>query len=226
MAVAACGDDAESRPGPPAPRPELDAAALQGALLVASDVPSSLGDRFRPALDVGEEGVEGAVVVDGDSTCRDVVGDRYGPAEREKAMVRLSSRGSETTVYSAVRAYEPGDAETELEALLSAVEECSSFTGDVQGTELEISVHASDLADTGDFDHLAPDAEGLWGVSFVARFRLDGVVILEQHRTAVRLGDVITFSGAMAPGGVDQDALLSLTESAVERLETVMREAA
>lgn len=233
--LAACGAE---DPGPPAdpatapttaqPAPTLDAESLQEALLRPADVPDALAGRFRPSVDLGERGIEGAEVAEGSQACSDFVDEEYGPEEVASAATQLAARESETTISSVVRSYAPGEAEEQLAALLQTARTCKRFVADVQGTPLEVSLEAEELDGREGYDDLAddlpgPDAADVAGVLVTALFRLDGAVILEQRRTAVRVGDTITFSSALAPTGVDDEVMALLTRTAVRRLTDVLQ---
>ncbi len=222
LLVTACGsDDSDPDPDPTSSETAeeesgLSKSDLEDALLTDDDV-ESLDDDFRE-VDVEESELSGDDIIDGDEACADFLDDDYGIDEEEKADTEFE--GDVVTVYSTIESYAEGEAEEELEATRDLFDECTTFTIDLDGQELTVDVLTTDLADLDGYDL------GDEGLAINMDFSLDGTAVIQQGFTLVRIGDVLTISGAATPETLGDEIMLTITEAAVDRLESVLEDAA
>ena len=222
LLVTACGsDDSDPDPDPTSSETAeeesgLSKSDLEDALLTDDDV-EGLDDDFRE-VDVEESELSGDDIIDGDEACADFLDDDYGIDEEEKADTEFE--GDVVTVYSTIESYAEGEAEEELEATRDLFDECTTFTIDLDGQELTVDVLTTDLADLDGYDL------GDEGLAINMDFSLDGTAVIQQGFTLVRIGDVLTISGAATPETLGDEIMLTITEAAVDRLESVLEDAA
>ncbi len=222
LLVTACGsDDSDPDPDPTSSETAeeesgLSKSDLEDALLTDDDV-EGLDDDFRE-VDVEESELSGDDMIDGDEACADFLDDDYGIDEEEKADTEFE--GEVVTVYSTIESYAEGEAEEELEATRDLFDECTTFTIDLDGQELTVDVLTTDLADLDGYDL------GDEGLAINMDFSLDGTAVIQQGFTLVRIGDVLTISGAATPETLGDEIMLTITEAAVDRLESVLEDAA
>ena len=221
LLVAACGsDDNDPDPDPTSSETAeeesgLSRSDLEDALLTEDDV-EGLDDGIEE-VDVAEGDISGEDIVDGDEACAGFLDDDYGIEEDEKADAQFE--GEAVTVYSTIESYAEGEAEEELEATRDLFDECSTFTVDLDGQEVTVDVQAIELDDLDGYDL------GDEGVRVNLDFSIDGAPALQQGYTLVRIGDVLTISGAATSGTLGDDIMLTITEAAVDRLEAVLDDA-
>ena len=221
LLVTACGsDDSDPDPDPTSSETaeeesSLSKSDLEDALLTEDDV-EGLDDGIEE-VDVAEGDISGDAIVDGDEACAGFLDDDYGLEEDEKAEAQFE--GDLVTVYSTVESYAEGEAEEELEATRDLFEECTTFTVDLDGQEVTVDVQTIELGDLDGYDL------GDEGLAVNLDFSVDGAPALQQGYTLVRIGDVLTISGAATTETLGDDIMLTITEAAVERLEAVLEDA-
>ncbi|MEG9227658.1 hypothetical protein [Aeromicrobium sp. Sec7.5] len=221
LLVTACGsDDGDPDPDPTSSETTeedsgLSESDLRDALLTEDDV-EGLDDGIEE-VDVEEADLSGDDIVDGDQACADFLDDDYGVDEEEKAQAEFE--GDAVTVYSTVESYAAGEAEEELEAVRDLFDECSTFTLDLGGAEATVEVMTLDLDELEGYDL------GDEGLAIDLTFTQEGAEVLRQGYTLVRIGDVLTISGAATQGTLGDDIMLTISEAAVDRLETVLEDA-
>lgn len=221
LLVTACGsDDNDPDPDPTSSETAeeesgLSKSDLKDALLTEDDV-EGLDDGIEE-VDVTEGDITSDDFVDGDEACADFLDDDYGIEEEEKADAQFE--GDVVTVYSTVELYAEGEAEEELEATRDLFDECTTFTVDLEGQEVTVDVKTIELGDLDGYD------VGDEGLAVNLDFSVDGTPALQQGFTLVRIGDVLTISGAATTETLGDDIMLTITEAAVERLETVLDDA-
>lgn len=221
LLVTACGsDDTDPDPDPTSSETTeeesgLSESDLEDALLTEDDV-EGLDDGIEE-VDVAEGDISGDAIVDGDEACAGFLDDDYGLEEDDKAEAQFE--GDLVTVYSTVESYAEGEAEEELEATRDLFEECTTFTVDLDGQEVTVDVQTIELGDLDGYDL------GDEGLAVNLDFSVDGAPALQQGYTLVRIGDVLTISGAATTETLGDDIMLTITEAAVERLEAVLEDA-
>lgn len=221
LLVAACGsDDSDPDPDPTSSETAeeesvLSESDLEDALLTEDDV-EGLDDGLEE-VDVEESDLSGDDMVDGDEACADFLDDDYGIDEEEKAETEFE--GDVVTVYSTIESYAKGEAEEELEATRDLFDDCTTFTIDLDGQELRVDVQTTELDELDGYDL------GDEGLAVNLDFSLDGAPVIQQGVTLVRIGDVLTISGAATAETLGDEIMLTITEAAVDRLETVLEDA-
>ena len=221
LLVAACGsDDSDPDPDPTSSETAEEESALsesdlEDALLTEDDV-EGLDDGLEE-VDVEESDLSGDDMVDGDEACADFLDDDYGIDEEEKAETQFE--GDVVTVYSTIESYAKGEAEEELEATRDLFDDCTTFTIDLDGQELRVDVQTTELDELDGYDL------GDEGLAVNLDFSLDGAPVIQQGVTLVRIGDVLTISGAATAETLGDEIMLTITEAAVDRLETVLEDA-
>lgn len=221
LLVAACGsDDSDPDPDPTSSETAeeesvLSESDLEDALLTEDDV-EGLDDGLEE-VDVEESDLSGDDMVDGDEACADFLDDDYGIDEEEKAETQFE--GDVVTVYSTIESYAKGEAEEELEATRDLFDDCTTFTIDLDGQELRVDVQTTELDELDGYDL------GDEGLAVNLDFSLDGAPVIQQGVTLVRIGDVLTISGAATAETLGDEIMLTITEAAVDRLETVLEDA-
>ena len=221
LLVAACGsDDSDPDPDPTSSETAEEESALsesdlEDALLTEDDV-EGLDDGLEE-VDVEESDLSGDDMVDGDEACADFLDDDYGIDEEEKAETEFE--GDVVTVYSTIESYAKGEAEEELEATRDLFDDCTTFTIDLDGQELTVDVQTTELDELDGYDL------GDEGLAVNLDFSLDGAPVIQQGVTLVRIGDVLTISGAATAETLGDEIMLTITEAAVDRLETVLEDA-
>lgn len=221
LLVAACGsDDSDPDPDPTSSETAEEESALsesdlEDALLTEDDV-EGLDDGLEE-VDVEESDLSGDDMVDGDEACADFLDDDYGIDEEEKAETEFE--GDVVTVYSTIESYAKGEAEEELEATRDLFDDCTTFTIDLDGQELRVDVQTTELDELDGYDL------GDEGLAVNLDFSLDGAPVIQQGVTLVRIGDVLTISGAATAETLGDEIMLTITEAAVDRLETVLEDA-
>lgn len=221
LLVAACGsDDSDPDPDPTSSETAEEESALsesdlEDALLTEDDV-EGLDDGLEE-VDVEESDLSGDDMVDGDEACADFLDDDYGIDEEEKAETQFE--GDVVTVYSTIESYAKGEAEEELEATRDLFDDCTTFTIDLDGQELTVDVQTTELDELDGYDL------GDEGLAVNLDFSLDGAPVIQQGVTLVRIGDVLTISGAATAETLGDEIMLTITEAAVDRLETVLEDA-
>lgn len=221
LLVAACGsDDSDPDPDPTSSETAeeesvLSESDLEDALLTEDDV-EGLDDGLEE-VDVEESDLSGDDMVDGDEACADFLDDDYGIDEEEKAETEFE--GDVVTVYSTIESYAKGEAEEELEATRDLFDDCTTFTIDLDGQELTVDVQTTELDELDGYDL------GDEGLAVNLDFSLDGAPVIQQGVTLVRIGDVLTISGAATAETLGDEIMLTITEAAVDRLETVLEDA-
>lgn len=221
LLVAACGsDDSDPDPDPTSSETAeeesvLSESDLEDALLTEDDV-EGLDDGLEE-VDVEESDLSGDDMVDGDEACADFLDDDYGIDEEEKAETQFE--GDVVTVYSTIESYAKGEAEEELEATRDLFDDCTTFTIDLDGQELTVDVQTTELDELDGYDL------GDEGLAVNLDFSLDGAPVIQQGVTLVRIGDVLTISGAATAETLGDEIMLTITEAAVDRLETVLEDA-
>lgn len=221
LLVAACGsDDSDPDPNPTSSETAEEESALsesdlEDALLTEDDV-EGLDDGLEQ-VDVEESDLSGDDMVDGDEACADFLDDDYGIDEEEKAETQFE--GDVVTVYSTIESYAKGEAEEELEATRDLFDDCTTFTIDLDGQELTVDVQTTELDELDGYDL------GDEGLAVNLDFSLDGAPVIQQGVTLVRIGDVLTISGAATAETLGDEIMLTITEAAVDRLETVLEDA-
>lgn len=220
LLVAACGSDDDPDPDPTSSETAEEESALsesdlEDALLTEDDVEGL--DEGLEEVDVEESDLSGDDMVDGDEACADFLDDDYGIDEEEKAETEFE--GDVVTVYSTIESYAKGEAEEELEATRDLFDECTTFTIDLDGQELTVDVQTTELDELDGYDL------GDEGLAVNLDFSLDGAPVIQQGVTLVRIGDVLTISGAATAETLGDDIMLTITEAAVDRLETVLEDA-
>ncbi len=221
LLVAACGsDDSDPDPDPTSSETAEEESALsesdlEDALLTEDDV-EGLDDGLEQ-VDVEESDLSGDDMVDGDEACADFLDDDYGIDEEEKAETQFE--GDVVTVYSTIESYAKGEAEEELEATRDLFDDCTTFTIDLDGQELTVDVQTTELDELDGYDL------GDEGLAVNLDFSLDGAPVIQQGVTLVRIGDVLTISGAATAETLGDEIMLTITEAAVDRLETVLEDA-
>lgn len=222
LLVTACGsDDSDPDPDPTSSErteeeSSLSKSDLEDALLTEDDV-EGLDDEFEQA-DVDESDLSADDMVDGDEACADFLDEDYGTDEEEEAKTKFE--GPVVTVYSTVELYAAGEAEEELEATRDLFADCTSFTVDLDGQELTVDVQTIELGDLDGYD------VGDEGMAVNLDFSVEGTPVLQQGFTLVRVDDVLTISGAATTETLGDDIMLTITEAAVDRLESVLEDAA
>lgn len=221
LLVTACGsDDSDPDPDPTSSETTeedtgLSESDLEDALLTEDDV-EGLDDGIEE-VDVAEGDITGEDIVDGDEACAAFLDDDYGIDEDEKADAQFE--GDVVTVYSTIESYAEGEAEEELEATRDLFDECTTFTVDLDGQQVTVEVLTIELGELDGYDF------GDEGLAVNLDFSIDGTPALQQGYTLVRIGDVLTISGAATPETLGDDIMLTITEAAVDRLETVLEDA-
>lgn len=222
LLVTACGsDDSDPDPDPTSSETaeeesSLSKSDLEDALLTEDDV-EGLDDGLEE-VDVTEGDISGDDMVDGDEACAEFLDDDYGLEEEEKAETEFE--GPVVTVYSTVELYAAGEAEEELEATRDLFSDCATFTVDLDGQEVTVDVQTIELGDLDGYD------VGDEGMAVNLDFSVEGTPVLQQGFTLVRIDDVLTISGAATTETLGDDIMLTITEAAVDRLESVLEDAA
>lgn len=222
LLVTACGsDDSDPDPDPTSSETAeeesgLSRSDLEDALLTEDDV-EGLDDELEE-VEVTEGDISGDDMVDGDEACAEFLDDDYGLEEEEKAETEFE--GPVVTVYSTVELYAAGEAEEELEATRDLFSDCSTFTVDLDGQEVTVDVQTIELGDLDGYD------VGDEGMAVNLDFSVEGSPVLQQGFTLVRIDDVLTISGAATTETLGDDIMLTITEAAVDRLESVLEDAA
>ncbi len=222
LLVTACGsDDSDPDPDPTSSETaeeesSLSKSDLEDALLTEDDV-EGLDDGLEE-VDVTEGDISGDDMVDGDEACAEFLDDDYGLEEEEKAETEFE--GPVVTVYSTVELYAAGEAEEELEATRDLFSDCATFTVDLDGQEVTVDVQTIDLGDLDGYD------VGDEGMAVNLDFSVEGTPVLQQGFTLVRIDDVLTISGAATTETLGDDIMLTITEAAVDRLESVLEDVA
>ncbi|WP_229053006.1 hypothetical protein [Aeromicrobium sp. Leaf350] len=225
LLVSACGgDDSDPDPDPtPSETAEdeetgLSKGDLEDALLTEDDVADLASDIEEVEVNEGE--ITGDDIVDGDEACAAFLDDDYGIEEEEKAETEFESEADQISVYSTIESYAEGEAAEELEATRDLFSECSTFTVDLDGQAVTVDVLTIDISDLDGYDL------GDEGLAVDLTFSVEGAEVLRQGYTLVRIDDVLTISGAATVGDLGDDIMLTITEAAVDRLQTVLDDAA
>ena len=222
LLVTACGsDDSDPDPDPTSSETaeeesSLSKSDLEDALLTEDDV-EGLDDGLEE-VDVTEGDISADDMVDDDEACAEFLDDDYGLEEEEKAETEFE--GPVVTVYSTVELYAAGEAEEELEATRDLFSDCATFTVDLDGQEVTVDVQTIDLGDLDGYD------VGDEGMAVNLDFSVEGTPVLQQGFTLVRIDDVLTISGAATTETLGDDIMLTITEAAVDRLESVLEDVA
>ncbi len=200
---------------------ELSESDLEEALLQLEDL-EGIEDGFAEESQ-DEEGFTGDDIIDGPQACKDFYDKSYGPDPENKVKTgyATSTEEQDLGIFSTIEAYGEGEAEEELEALRDIFEECSTFAIDYEGTRIDVSASIIELPElSSDYDL------GDEGVAVALDFTAEGQTFVRQGYTLVRIGDVLTISGASSTLGLGDAIMLPITEAAAERLETLLDEKA
>ncbi|GAA1744313.1 hypothetical protein [Aeromicrobium alkaliterrae] len=233
LLVSACGsDDPEPDPEPTSSESTgdeddekgLSKSDLEDALLTDDDV-ADLADDLEE-VEVVDSEITGDDIVDGDEACAAFLDDDYGVDEEEKASTEFESESEGISVYSTVELYAEGEAAEELEATRDLFSECATFTIEVGGQAATVDVMTIDIGELDGYDL------GDEGLAVDMTFTVDGAEVLRQGYTLIRVGDVLTISGAAVVGDgtgeiqLGDDVMLTISEAAADRLESVVADAA
>ncbi|RZJ03901.1 MAG: hypothetical protein EOO54_25580 [Haliea sp.] len=221
LLVTACGsDDSDPDPDPTSSETaeegsSLSKSDLEDALLTEDDV-EGLDDEFEQT-DVDDSEIDSDDLVDGDEACAEFLDEDYGTDEEEE--VKTKFEGPTVTVYSTVELYAAGEAEEELEATRDLFSDCTSFTVDLDGQEVDVDIQTIELDELDGYD------VGDEGMALNLDFSVEGTPVLQQGYTLVRVDDVLTISAASTTETLGDDIMLTITEAAVDRLESVLKDA-
>jgi hypothetical protein len=224
LLVTACGsDDSDPDPTPSESAAEDDEESgltesdLEDALLTEDDVAEVADDLEE--VEVSDDGdVTGDDIVDGSDACVDFLDEDYGVEEELK--VEAEFEGAEEQVYSTVELYAEGEAADELEATRNLLDDCTSFTVDLDGQLVEVAMMWIELSDLDDYDL------GDEGIAVDMAFSVDGTQALSQGYTLIRVDDVLTISGVATTGTIGDAQMLPISEAAVDRLQSVLDDVA
>lgn len=227
LLVTACGnDDADPDPRPTESSEEdsgddedagLSESDLEDALLTERDVAEVADDLEEYDADDSDD-ITGDDIVDGDDACVDFLDDEYGVEEEIK--VETQFEGAEEQVYSTVELYAEGEAADELDATRDLLDDCTTFTVDLDGQLITVDLMWIELDELDDYDL------GDEGIAVDMTFSLDGTQALNQGYTLIRIDDVLTISGVTTTGTIGDAQMLPISETAVDRLQAVLDDAA